>query len=442
MLYHLYELGHAALGPSRAAADTYKQLLRNPFNPFAATTAIRGTAAAIDVLERITRRYKKPEFGISSTVVDGVSVPVTEETVWEQPFCRLLHFKRDLSGLKSGAGPRLLIVAPMSGHYATLLRGTVAGMLPGHDVYITDWTDARLVPLSQGNFDLNDYIDYIIAMCRQLEGDVHVMAVCQPSVPVLAAVAHMEAQADPFAPKSMILMGGPVDTRINPTAVNELAEKRGLEWFQQTAITTVPWPNPGFGRRVYPGFLQLTGFMSMNIERHLEAHKALFFNLVKGDGDSVDKHTEFYDEYLSVMDLTAEFYLQTVDSVFIRHELPKGAFHHRSDLIDPAVIKRTALLTIEGEKDDITGLGQCRAAHDLCAGLSIRQRAHYIQPGVGHYGIFNGARFLREIVPIISSFVAKHNHGRGSPARVFHYIHGLAGLKFSRQKPQKSPTQG
>ncbi len=437
MLYHLYEFGHAALGPTRAAADTYRYLLRNPLNPLSQTTAARGTAAAIEVLERITRRYAKPEFGIEETLVNGAKAGVEIETVWERPFCRLLHFRKHAPGVKLAPQPRLLIVAPMSGHYATLLRGTVEGMLPSHDVFITDWIDARIVPLSRGRFDLNDYIDYVIELCRFFEGDVHVMAVCQPSVPVLAAVSHMEAAADPHAPRSMVLMGGPIDTRINPTAVNALAEKRGLDWFRRSVITTVPWPNPGMGRRVYPGFLQLTGFMSMNLERHLNAHNELFFNLVQGDGDSVEKHKAFYDEYLSVMDLTAEFYLQTVDEVFIRHLLPKGEFHHRGVRIDPAAIRRAALLTIEGEKDDITGLGQCRAAHDLCANIPAARRMHYVQPGVGHYGIFNGARFRQDIVPLITRFIAYHDplSGLGQRVgRIFRML-GLAALLAPRAAP-------
>ena len=268
----------------------------------------------------------------------------------------------------------------MSGHYATLLRGTVEAFLPNHDVYITDWVDARMVPLSQGRFDLDDYIDYVISILHKLGGDCHVIAVCQPSVPVLAAVARMEAEDDPYSPHSMTLMGGPIDTRINPTGVNELAEERGIEWFRRNVITKVPFPHPGVMRDVYPGFLQLNGFVSMNLERHLDAHKDLFFNLVKGDGDSAQKHREFYDEYLAVMDLTAEFYLQTVETVFVKHALPKGEMTHRGVKVDPAAIRNVALLTIEGEKDDISGLGQTRAAHALCVNIPADRKAHYMQP--------------------------------------------------------------
>src|SRR5262245_22953025 len=305
--------------------------------------------------------------------------------------------------------PRLLIVAPMSGHYATLLRGTVQAFLPNHDVYITDWSDARMVPLSEGRFDLDDYIDYIISMLHFLQGDVHVIGVCQPSVPVLAAVSVMETRNDPYVPLSMPLMVGPTDTRSHPTAVNRLAEDRGIDWFRRNVITKVPFPNPGFMRDVYPGFLQLHGFMSMNLDRHIEAHRNLFQHLVSGDGDSAQKHREFYDEYLAVMDLAAEFYLQTVETVFIRHALPKGEMMHRDRKVDPAKIRRVALLTVEGEHDDISGVGQTEAAHGLCVNIPPARKAHWLQPGVGHYGVFNGSRFRAEIVPRISDFVLSNN---------------------------------
>ncbi len=293
----------------------------------------------------------------------------------------------------------------MSGHYATLLRGTVEAFLPNHDVYITEWVDARLVPLADGHFDLDDYIDYLISILHSLGGNCHLVAVCQPSVPVLAAVARMEAEGDPYVPHSMTLMGGPIDTRVNPTAVNKLAEYRGIDWFRRNVITKVPFPHPGVMRDVYPGFLQLNGFVTMNLDRHLDAHKDLFFNLVKGDGDSAQKHREFYDEYLAVMDLTAEFYLQTVETVFVKHRLPKGEMTHRGVRIDPSAIKRVALLTIEGENDDISGLGQTEAAHKLCVNIPPDRKAHYMQPGVGHYGVFNGSRFRSEIAPRIADFV-------------------------------------
>jgi poly(3-hydroxybutyrate) depolymerase len=293
----------------------------------------------------------------------------------------------------------------MSGHYATLLRGTVEAFLPTHDVYITDWTDARMVPLAEGRFDLDDYIDYVIEMLHVLGGNMHVMAVCQPSVPVVAAVSVMEAVSDPYVPLSMTLMGGPIDTRRNPTAVNNLAAERGIDWFRSHVITKVPFPHPGVMRDVYPGFLQLNGFISMNLDRHVDAHKNLFNHLVKGDGDLADKHRDFYDEYLAVMDLTAEYYLQTVDTVFVKHALPKGEMTHRGALVQPSKIKRVALMTVEGENDDISGLGQTEATHALCSSIPMQRRVHYVQKGVGHYGVFNGSRFRSEIVPRISDFM-------------------------------------
>ena len=293
----------------------------------------------------------------------------------------------------------------MSGHYATLLRGTVEAMLPTHDIYITDWSDARMVPLSDGRFDLDDYVDYLIEIFHVLGGDVHVMAVCQPAVPVVIAVSVMEAANDPYVPYSMTLMGGPIDTRRNPTAVNKLAEERGIDWFRNNVITKVPFPQPGVMRDVYPGFLQLTGFISMNLDRHVDAHQRLFANLVKGDGDKVEKHRDFYDEYLAVMDLTAEYYLQTVEQVFIKHALPKGELLHRGKLVDPSKVKRVALMTVEGENDDISGLGQTEATHDLCSSIPQSRRVHYMQEGVGHYGVFNGSRFRSEIVPRITDFM-------------------------------------
>jgi poly(3-hydroxybutyrate) depolymerase len=322
-----------------------------------------------------------------------------------------LHFDRELSTRPRRPQPKVLIVAPLSGHYATLLRGTVEAFLPNHDVYITDWADARMVPLSAGSFALDDYIDYLIGIFHRFRGDCHVVAVCQPAVPVLAAIARMEAEDDPYVPHSMTLMGGPIDTRKNPTAVNKVAEERGIDWFRTHVIAKVPFPHPGFGREVYPGFLQLSGFISMNLERHLDAHRALFTDLIKGDGDSVTKHEEFYDEYLAVMDLAAEYYLQTVESVFVRHDLPNGTMQHRGKPVDLTAIRRVALLTIEGENDDISGVGQTEAAHALCANIPAAMKSHYLQTGVGHYGVFNGSRFRAEIQPRIADFMLTNSRG-------------------------------
>jgi poly(3-hydroxybutyrate) depolymerase len=398
---------HLAFAPARAATDALLHTIKSPLNPLYHTSLGRSIAASAELFERMTRRYGKPMFGLDTTTVDGVEVEVLEENVWFKPFCSLLHFNRQFAPGEAPRQSKLLIVAPMSGHYATLLRGTVEAFLPSHDVYITDWTDARTVPLIEGGFDLDDYIDYLEEMLAHLAQDgsrVHTLGVCQASVPLICAIAAMEARNDPALPESMILMGGPIDTRVNPTAVNKLAEKRGIDWFRRHCIHTVPFPHAGMGRDVYPGFLQLSGFMAMNIERHVTAHLEMFNHLIEGDGDSAEKHRDFYDEYLAVMDLTAEFYLQTVERVFIRHEVPLGLLRHRGELLDLKSIRRTALFTVEGEKDDISGVGQTYAAQDLCANIPARRKSHYMQPGVGHYGVFNGSRFRAEIAPRICAF--------------------------------------
>lgn len=409
MFYQLYEMNHAAMAPFRATADAMRLAYKNPLNPASHTVFGRTMAASFEVFERVTRRYGKPEFGLPVTSVDGQRVAVTEEIVWGKPFCNLIHFKRALPEARR-RDPKILIVAPMSGHYATLLRGTVEALLPSAEVYITDWIDARTVPVTEGNFDLDDYIDYVIEMLRHLGVDTHVVAVCQPSVPVLAAVAVMEANNDRFAPASMTLMGGPIDTRINPTAVNQLAKNKPIEWFRDNVIMNVPWPQPGFMRPVYPGFLQLSGFMSMNLDRHMIAHKDFFMHLVKNDGEPAEKHRDFYDEYLAVMDLTAEFYLQTVETVFMKHALPRGEMTHRGIPVDTTKIRQVALLTVEGENDDISGVGQTHAAQTICTNIPDDMRMHYVQPDVGHYGVFNGSRFRKEIAPRIVAFVKQHAH--------------------------------
>jgi poly(3-hydroxybutyrate) depolymerase len=402
--YHAYEAVHMMVSPVRGVSDAMQLAFKNPANPMTYTPFGRTVAASCELFERVTRRYGKPAFGLNETTVNGVKVPVEERVVWERPFCKLVYFDREIQGRRKPQ-PKVLMVAPMSGHYATLLRGTVEAFLPGHEVYITDWTDARLVPLAEGRFDLDDYIDYVIGMLQMLGPDTHVMAICQPSVPVLAAIARMEAEADPCAPRSMTLMGGPIDTRRSPTAVNELAIERGTDWFRRNCITVVPFPHMGAFRQVYPGFMQLSGFMAMNIDRHVTAHYEMFKHLVGGDGDSAEKHRDFYDEYLAVMDLTAEFYLQTVETVFVEHSLPKGEMMHRNKRVDLTAVRRVALMTVEGEMDDISGVGQTSAAHDLCVNIPDEKRAHYLQPKVGHYGVFNGSRFRAEIAPRISDFM-------------------------------------
>ena len=408
-LYWAYEMGHAALNPARALAGATQLYFKNPLNPLAHTTYGKSVAAAMELFERSTRRYSKPVWDLNSTMVGGERAPIHISTIWQRPFCNLLHFERMFCHMPRRPQPKVLIVAPMSGHYATLLRGTVEAFLPNHDVYITDWVDARMVPVSEGRFDLDDYIDYIISILHRLGGDTHIIAVCQPSVPVLAATSLMEADKDPYAPRSIVLMGGPIDTRINPTAVNKLAEARGVDWFRRNVISKVPFPHPGMMRDVYPGFLQLHGFVSMNLDRHVDAHRDLFIHLVKGDGDSAQKHREFYDEYLAVMDLAAEYYLQTVKTVFVDHALPKGQMTHRGRLVDPGAIRNAALLTVEGENDDISGVGQTEAAHKLCVNIPPERKAHYLQLGVGHYGVFNGSRFRAEVAPRIADFMLTHD---------------------------------
>jgi poly(3-hydroxybutyrate) depolymerase len=413
--YQLYELAHAALVPARAVSDAAHFVFRNPWNPLSNTTLGKNISAGAELFERMTRRYGKPTFGLDEIQVDRVVTPVLEDVVWAKPFCNLLRFVRP--DFADGAHQtKLLIVAPMSGHYATLLRGTVEAFLPHFDVHITDWADARMVPLAMGSFDLDDYIDYLREMLAQLGPGVHTIGVCQPSVPLLAAAALMEAAGDVNAPASMTLIGGPVDTRRSPTEVNKLAEKRGVEWFRRNCLHTVPFPYPGFGREVYPGFLQLSGFMAMNLDRHVSAHLNMFNHLVSGDGDSAEKHREFYDEYLAVMDLAAEYYMQTVETVFVRHALPKGEMTHRGRLVDLAAIRNCGLLTVEGEKDDISGVGQTYAANNLCVNIPEARKQYYLAEGVGHYGVFNGSRFRKEIAPHIRKFIAGIEAG-GKPRK-------------------------
>ena len=404
MLYHAYELTHAAIGPMRAAARLGRESLQSPGNPFAQTYGARVSAAAFDMFINATRRYAKPEFGLKATVIDNKEVSITEEITHRLPFCNLLHFKRDTNENH----PKVLIIAPMSGHYATLLRGTVKSMLPGHDVYITDWVDARDVPLGQGGFDLDDYVDYLVEFCQILASDgarPAVMAVCQPGVPMMVAAALMAMDNDPCRPASITLMGSPIDTSCNPKTPNELATSKPLSWFENNVVVSVPWPNAGFMRKVYPGFLQLSGFMSMNMEKHVDAHKNQFKHLIEGDGDNVESHRRFYDEYMAVMDLTAEFYLQTIERIFQKRLLANNEYRHRDRPVDLSTITDIALFTVEGEKDDITGLGQTEAAHRLTPNIPAKKRQHHMQEKVGHYGVFNGSRWHNSIQPKVEKFI-------------------------------------
>ena len=418
MNYYAYEMAHVMLSPMRIGARAMRHYLSHRFNPYSVLPQAKSMAAACQLFEELTRRYGKPEFGITETRVSGLPVTVTEEVVLEKPFARLLHFARDETRLGKRHDPKVMIVAPMSGHYATLIRGTIEAMIPEHDVFVTDWSDARDIPLSKGEFDLDTFIDYILDFIRYLGTNTHIIAVCQPAVPTLAATAILAAEDDPCQPLSITLMGGPIDVDRAPTKVTEFSNSHSLDWFRQNVISTVPFPNAGFGRRVYPGFLQLTGFVSMNLDRHVDAHVQHFHNLVKGDCDSVAKHQQFYEEYMAVMDLPAEFYLQTIERVFHERALAKGTFMHHGVPVDCSAITRTALMTVEGEKDDICAVGQTEAAHDLCSNIPIDMKYHYLQPGVGHYGVFNGRRWSTEIQPRIREMIRTEQFKRRISAPV------------------------
>jgi poly(3-hydroxybutyrate) depolymerase len=399
--YHAYELAHAWISPVRAAAQGMQLALDMPFNPMGKTLWGRQTSAACEMFEALTRRYGKPEFGIKNVQIEDNLVPITENVVLSKDFGDLLHFTRDAER----DDPKVLLVAPMSGHYATLLRGTVQAMLPEHDVYITDWRDARSVPLSAGAFGLDDYVDYLAEFIQFLGPSTHVIAVCQPAVPALVATALLAMADDPCQPASLTLMGGPIDTRINPTVVNTHADSKDMAWFERMVISTVPYPHSGFLRKVYPGFVQLNGFLAMNLDKHIDAHHRQFDNMVAGDEDPVSAHKTFYEEYLSVMDLPAEFFLETVKTVFKDHALPKGEMTHRGAAVDFGAIRNTTLMTVEGENDDICSVGQTQAAHALCVNVPESMRRHYVQPQVGHYGVFNGRRWRTEIQPRIRDMI-------------------------------------
>jgi poly(3-hydroxybutyrate) depolymerase len=404
MLYAAYELQRQLSRPVRLWANALEQVYSSPYNPLTDTWVGKSVAASAEIMARLTQNYMKPAFGLPTTEIDGQALAVNEEILLRKPFCNLMRFRRDTTR----RDPKVLVVAPMSGHFATLLRGTVEALLPEHDVHITDWIDAREVPLGQGNFDLDDYIDYVIEFCRYIGPDVHIIAVCQPSVPVMGAMSLMAADKDPRQPRSFTLMGGPIDTRISPTTPNDLAMRNSMMWFRQNVISTVPFNYPGAMRRVYPGFLQLTSFISMNLDRHINAHLRQFEHLVKGDDDSAESHRTFYDEYLAVMDLTAEFYLQTIQVVFKEHQLPRGVWVSRGRPIDPSAIE-TALMTVEGELDDISGVGQTKAAHTLTPNIPGARRAHWEQPRVGHYGIFNGRKWREQIMPRVRAFIREND---------------------------------
>ncbi|HJU19489.1 MAG TPA: polyhydroxyalkanoate depolymerase [Stellaceae bacterium] len=401
MLYYAYQAHSDALSQLRLFAATFSGWLGQSQPLFGDSPLLRGAAAAMEMLSNAGMSHERPDFDIRRVTIDDTEIAVCEEVAASHPFCRLLHFRKEIDRDE----PTVLVVAPLSGHFPTLLRGTVETLLPDHNVYLTDWANARNVPLLHGRFDLDDFVGLLIRFIRQLGPPLHVMAVCQPSVPVLAAVSLLAAEGDPCQPASMILMGGPIDTRENPTAVNRFATAHSLAWFERTVITTVPARYPGAFRRVYPGFLQLAGFLSMNLDRHVEAHWKMFRHLVDGDGDSAAAIRTFYKEYASVMDLPADFYLQTIKRVFHDHDLSQGRFRVDGRLVEPVAIERTALLTVEGERDDICAVGQTAAAHKLCRSLPEAKRSHHLQPKVGHYGVFHGRRWQSEIYPRVKAFI-------------------------------------
>jgi poly(3-hydroxybutyrate) depolymerase len=418
MLYQLYESQRALLSPFAEFASATSKLYNHPLSPFAHTPGAQRVSAGLDLMHRLSKEYEKPEFGINSVKVGAVDVAVQQQVAIEKPFCRLLRFKRftdDLPMLtRMKDQPTVLVVAPLSGHHSTLLRETVRELLKDHKVFITDWTDARMVPLAAGPFHLDDYIAYVQEFIRHIGPEVNVMSVCQPTVPVLAAISLMASNGE-LTPRTMTMMGGPIDARLSPTAVNNLATNKPHSWFESNVIYRVPTNFPGSGRAVYPGFLQHTGFVAMNPDRHMSSHYDYFLDLVRGDDSSVDFHRDFYDEYNAVLDMPAEYYLDTIKTVFQDFSLVNGTWKVNGQLVRPQDIKGTALLTIEGELDDISGAGQTRAAHGLCTGIPKERQYHYDAIGAGHYGIFSGRRWREKVYPTVREFIASHQAVAATP---------------------------
>lgn len=413
MLYALHEYAYYTASPLRLAAQMARDFWGSPANPASDTHVGRTLYASAELFTNLTRRYGKPVWNIDSVEIEGVDVKVRSVSVWSSPWANLIHFARDRGDLRRAGRqtfePAVLIVAPLSGHHATLLRGTVQQFLKDHEVYVVEWANARQVPVLEGRFDFHDYIDHVRSMLQAIGPRAHVVAVCQPGPPVLAACALLAEDKDDARPASMTYFGSPIDARLSPTVVNKLAEDKPFAWFKSNMIHTVPAPYPGAGRRVFPGFMQLYGFLSMNEDRHRDAHWEYFNHLVTGDGDGAAKHLEFYDEYLSVLDMTEEFYLQTIDIVFQDHLLARGRLEHRNRPVDLSVISDMGLMTIEGELDDISGVGQTQAAHGLCPNVPDDRRELLVQEGVGHYGVFNGKRFREEIYPRVRDFIARND---------------------------------
>ena len=407
MLYQFHELNRSLLSPLVQWAEASAKLFSNPVSPLAHTPFAQRIAAGYELMYRLGKDYEKPEFGIKSVEVEGKTVTVFERIEETRPFCRLIHFKKDLSAkhFANFKQSTVLLVAPLSGHHSTLLRDTVKSLLSHHDVFVTDWTDARMVPASDGPFHLHDYIYYVQDFIRHLGPDVHVISVCQPTVPVLAAIALMATAKDPKLPKTMTMMGGPIDPRKSPTQVNNLATEKPYSWFENKVIYAVPANYPGFGRKVYPGFLQHAGFVAMNPNRHAQSHWDFFMHLYEGDTESAEEHRKFYDEYNAVLDMPAEYYLETIKTVFQDFDLPRGTWEVEGKLVRPQDIKSVALFTIEGELDDISGVGQTQAAHDLCSAIPKAKKQHFTAPKCGHYGIFSGRRWREIISPKITEFI-------------------------------------
>ena len=409
MLYQMHEMNRTLLSPLIQWAEASSKLFTNPVSPFAHTPFAQRIAAGYDLMFRLGKDYEKPSFGITSVEIDGQRVSVIEDIALEKPFCKLLHFRKEGRNSQSADLPKVLLVAPLSGHHATLLRDTVKTLLPEHDVYITDWTDARMVAMDHGAFHLHDYVYYVQDFIRHLGPNLNVISVCQPTVPVLAAISLMASNKEPNLPKTMVMMGGPIDPRKAPTQVNDLATNKPFSWFENNVIYSVPPNYPGYGRRVYPGFLQHAGFVAMNPKRHAQSHWEFYLHLREGDNESAEEHRKFYDEYNAVLDMPAEYYLETIKTVFQDHALPLGTWEVEGQLVRPQDIKDVALLTIEGELDDISGLGQTRAAHELCAHIPKEMKQQFTAPKCGHSGIFSGRRWREVIAPKISEFIRAHH---------------------------------
>lgn len=437
MLYQLYETQRALMAPFSEFASASAKLYSHPLSPFTHTPMAQRVSAGLDLMHRLAKDYEKPPFDIKTIQVDGVDVAVQEQVAINKPFCRLIRFKRftdEVSALEAmKAQPTVLVVAPLSGHHSTLLRDTVKALLQDHKVYITDWTDARMVPAEVGPFHLNDYVNYVQEFIRHIGPEVNVISVCQPTVPVLAAIS-VAATRGEFTPRTMTMMGGPIDARKSPTAVNNLAMNKSYSWFENNVIYRVPQNFPGAGRLVYPGFMQHTGFVAMNPDRHLSSHYDYFQDLIRGDGDSVESHRQFYDEYNAVLDMPAEYYLETIKAVFQDFALVNGTWVVDGITVNPADIVTTALLTVEGELDDISGSGQTKAAHELCTGIPNGRQFHYDVEGAGHYGIFSGRRWREMVYPQVREFIKRYNE----PANVMNLKGTVTPVQLAQ--PAKTPA--